>query len=1054
MSVDHSSVTDSYYYHSDFDHDDKMEYCTTLSKITLYGRSEEECNLKAAFDNLSLGESKRMIKVLVHGESGLGKTALVETVRVHAFNSNGLFVMGKYFQNTEVQEPYSAIMAAFSDLCDLVSQSVDYNEDLRREVQKKLGVENIRILRAFISNFAPFLETQENNAYEEFVDIRSGSLFPKFLVACKCFLQAFSFENRVVVFFLDDIQWADEGSKLLISLLLKDRDLRNIMLILSYRDENASDVTDITKFDSGNHNLINIGLRNLQFDDVFKLVTDIFGNVDEHKTISFTNIILAKTIGNPFHVVQFIEFVKQEGFVLFDKKLNAWDFDAEEMKNGVMLSDKIADLLTKKITRLPTEVQECLKIAALVGFSFEKEVILFVLSHMLDQSSRPVDNNNSQFNSERVSKKLVLAIEEGFIDKTRQGYQFTHDKIQGAFQSIIAKSEKNKLHHLIGEAFAAKMEPESDYFAATHLLQAPDYLHQKSNRIKLANLCLNAATYCSVKCAFGVASSLLHEALALIDDTTKWISDHDLSFKITVNLAKFELIIGNHIACSDLVKTALLHAQSNEMIVDCLMIDIECNMAQNNIDGSIIAARNTLSQLGISLPCKISVFHVASKLLKVKLMLRGKSDSDILNLPRMTESAMSISVKVLINMCMYCFMKDEEFLAVYSALLATELTLKHGLNAYAATALTIYGVAELSNGNRKRAYRFGKLALLLQERLQSIPALCPTTAIAHSTLTHWYDPLLESPLRLQKAAIAGLEIGDIVNGAFSFAMSYGIHLVLGTNLQDLKVLMLANDKILRDLSQEAMAMWTHAYVQLVLNLTSHEASDWKELLNLNGEIIDEATYFGHAQDAKHMLLISIGWYAKGMLAFWFGVWSIAEEMFQDIMNKDNSFHFGFGGIQVHFFAGISSYSRYDQTFNKKHLKLARKHKAALMKFKSQEYPLSRAYLSLIEAEDLAAKNASASRAVMVSYKTSIDAFASEGLHHFEALANERAGYYQLKLKSYGEARASFQRAIHLYDHKWGASAKSYWLQEKCDQALGCLVQNERFLVGQSLTIPG
>jgi hypothetical protein len=56
-----------------------------------------------------------------------------------------------------------------------------------------------------------------------------------------------------------------------------------------------------------------------------------------------------------------------------------------------------------------------------------------------------------------------------------------------------------------------------------------------------------------------------------------------------------------------------------------------------------------------------------------------KTDEDILNLPFTQDRFASNAVKLLVRICTYCLLKDEVEMAVFSALLATQLTLKHGL---------------------------------------------------------------------------------------------------------------------------------------------------------------------------------------------------------------------------------------------------------------------------------------------------------------------------------------------------------------------------------------
>ena len=98
-------------------------------------------------------------------------------------------------------------------------------------------------------------------------------------------------------------------------------------------------------------------------------------------------------------------------------------------------------------------------------------------------------------------------------------------------------------------------------------------------------------------------------------------------------------------------------------------------------------------------------------------------------------------------------MQEEENQAVYSALLATELTLKGGLSPYSTGALTIYGVVELSNGDHRRAYIFGRLALALLGRIKNKDAECPTTVTALSLFPHRYEPVRDMPDVLSRQRI-------------------------------------------------------------------------------------------------------------------------------------------------------------------------------------------------------------------------------------------------------------------------------------------------------------
>ena len=53
------------------------------------------------------------------------------------------------------QEPYSAITAALSDLCDLTIQSNDYNTDQQVEIEEALGSDLLLLSKLFLVRRTP-----------------------------------------------------------------------------------------------------------------------------------------------------------------------------------------------------------------------------------------------------------------------------------------------------------------------------------------------------------------------------------------------------------------------------------------------------------------------------------------------------------------------------------------------------------------------------------------------------------------------------------------------------------------------------------------------------------------------------------------------------------------------------------------------------------------------------------------------------------------------------------------------------------------------------------
>jgi predicted ATPase len=1020
--------------------------------IPIVGRSKEISLLREAFYCLQLEESdtknnlamKKRVIALVHGVSGSGKTSLVEKSLRQQITSDaqGFFVSGKYEANFEIREPYAALLAAFSDLCDLTIQSADFSQ--RRDViRERMGYQSAKILVKAISNLMTIWKNVEEvldfhsdtHDHSTFLpEARESTAFATFMIACKSFLMAMSCREHPIILFLDDIQWMDDGSRQLLTYFLNDAALTNIMFVLTYRSEDQDNIYDFLQETRKLPDILDIELRNLEFNAVFNLIATMLGSTTS-SVEQLSKIIASKSSGNPFHVTQFLKCIQRENLMTFNTETLIWEFDVDEIHRDVMVSEKLADLLTLRIKKLPTHVQYCLKIASLIGYRFNKELLIKVIISI--QDSRIQDLSTS-LSLDSVTLSLSEAMAIGFIEKIRDGYQFSHDRIQQSFVSMVDESERIHFHLKIGLVYLKYQGSESDYYAALHLHQVPNYTNTEFTRVRFAEINLNAAKYCVKIGAFMDASVFLQRGLALINPEDMWFQHFDLSYELTQMLSRVELIIGHHDSCIEKARETLIRAKTTKMKVDALLIEVECCMARNQMEETIKAANRALSILGVSMPHKITMRHVMIKLLKIKFMIGQKSDNYILSLPKMKDESMAIAVRLLLHIYLYCLLKNEDSQGLYSALLATEITLKNGLNAYAASALTIYGVAELASGNYRRAYRFGKLAISLLDKFQNREAECSTIAFSLSTLTHWYDPIREMPPILFRASNNGFEIGDVVYGSFCLCLCYGTQTLIGENLERLEVIMRSHFQKIQNLSQDAMIMWVQPALQYVSNLRTQDVMYWYDLTNLTGDVMNESIFIQESLKANHQTLIMTAWIYKAQLSYLFGEWAKAESVLQDMMQMCDAFYFTFGIIPTSLFGGLASFSLFRENGKRKHLRLAKKNQNTLKGVQRRGSPNAPVFLNLLNAEALSIKKSAKSHAVTTAYGIAIEAMAREKYPQFEALANERAGFYQIRCKNRVAAEMYFERALELYKYDWGSITKHDWLSEKVEQALSML----------------
>jgi predicted ATPase len=231
----------------------------------------------------------------------------------------------------------------------------------------------------------------------------------------------------------------------------------------------------------------------------------------------------------------------------------------------------------------------------MLGFCFDEEMITEVKASIFAHLSGNYRNDEAYSMAiSSVSTTLDEALKGGFIESCKSGYQFSHDKLQAAFQTMLNENEASQLHGIIADIYADRGDPESIYHAVNHLKHCKEAIENNKERVKHAEMYLTAANFCKDRSAFIQASELLSLGLDFPDNNNKWESHFDLTFEMTKKLAKAELIIGNFESCWSLALVVLDHAKTKEMKVNALVTYVECFMAQNDVHASTKASKQAL----------------------------------------------------------------------------------------------------------------------------------------------------------------------------------------------------------------------------------------------------------------------------------------------------------------------------------------------------------------------------------------------------------------------------------------------------------------------------
>src|SRR6516165_2216006 len=211
------------------------EYDTPNRPLTpekLYGRQGEVEILLTSFDRIVNGGLPEL--VLVSGYSGIGKSSVVNELHKVLVPPRGLFGSGKFDQYKR-DIPYATLAQAFQNLTrPLLSKNEAELTKWRDALRDALGP-NARL----IVNLGPELQLIIGEA-PPVPDLPPQDAQRRFQLVFRRFIGVFARPEHPLALFLDDLQWLDSATLDLIEDLLTQSDVRHLMLIGAYRDNEVN----------------------------------------------------------------------------------------------------------------------------------------------------------------------------------------------------------------------------------------------------------------------------------------------------------------------------------------------------------------------------------------------------------------------------------------------------------------------------------------------------------------------------------------------------------------------------------------------------------------------------------------------------------------------------------------------------------------------------------------------------------------------------------------------------------------------------------------------
>src|SRR5580658_2095012 len=788
----------------------------------LYGREREVDALLAAFDRVVTQGRPEL--VLVSGYSGVGKSSVVNELHKVLVPPRGLFASGKFDQYKR-DIPYATLAQAFEMLVRqiLVTSEAEVHQ-WRDTLEEALGPNGQLIIKLVPE--MEFLIGKQPPA----PDLPPQDAQRRFQLVFRRFLSVFARSEHPLALFLDDLQWLDAATLDFIEDLLSQSDVTHLMLIGAYRDNEVDSshplIRKLEAIRKAGATVQEIVLAPLVREDLEHLIADAI-HCEPDTASPLARLIHDKTAGNPFFAIQFIASLAEEGLLVFDHGEGRWSWEVNRIR-AKGYTENVAHLMVEKLSRLPAEIQDALKLLACLGNSTE-----FTTLRMVFQESE-----------EDIQSQLWEAIRAGLVFRSEDSYTFAHDRVHEAAYSLITGQSRAETHSRIGWLLAERTPSEkleeSVFEIVNQLNRGSDLITSRAERERLAELNLMAGRRAKLSTAYASALKYFTFGRELLTDDA-WQHNSDLIFSIECLLAECELLTGNLVRADDRLSKLAQRAKGSHEMAVVTRLRLTAYTASDRSDHGVELCLEYLRRDGSIWPLHPTTDEVRHEYDRVWALVGGREIEEFIDLPLMTNPEVLDVLEVLTEVLTPAVFFDER-LSSFLLCRMVSISLEHGNTAAACFAYVWFAVIARSHfGNYKDAFRFGRLGYDLVEKRGLTTYQARTYMSFGNLVLPSVRHAMEGRELVRRAFEAAYQNGDVTFGAYSLEQ-------LTTNL-------LAAGDPLAEVQREAesgLAFAQKAQFGLVVDLISGQVQFVRMLRGLttkfgcfNDEQFDELEFERH-----------------------------------------------------------------------------------------------------------------------------------------------------------------------------------------------------------------
>jgi predicted ATPase/class 3 adenylate cyclase len=953
----------------------------------------------------SLEGAPRLVALV--GAAGVGKTALVQSLRATLAERRGALARGK-FDAIANPSPYAAIRQALTEVAlDVVSRLQRDREALGESLRRALG-DVAGVVAEMVPAMAHVLGVADPPPPLGPVEAQHRLVF-----AFVTFVRELCAAGPVALF-LDDLQWADAASLHLLRALLRTREIRGLAVIVAAR------ATDDDGLSGGLQDLVaqleaeGVGsdvttLSPLDRDAVTELVAAVV-HAPRAEVESLAAEVWIRSKGNPLFATQFLRAVHGAGGLRFDRARGVWAWNLAVIREAPVTGD-VVEFLRRRLDELPRETRALMALAATLGAQPPIDVVARAAGIATDAARRA----------------LAPALDAGLLTghearpavtetprESGSALRFAHDRIQEEAAALIAVGERPAVRLQIGrllvDAGAADAGGERLFDAVQHLNAGRALVLDPDERRQHAALNLRAGEFARSAAAFVDARACFDAGLALLDGG----APDDLRLRLTHAAAEAALLVADYDGLQRLLDGAQASLRTANERARFLMLEVRACSARLEPLRSLERAFAACALLGFDIPLRPRKDQVVRALLSCRRAVARHPPEGLLSRPAEGDADVILAGHILSHVTGAAYIASPDVWLMV-ALTLVEITVRADVTPVSAMALSLYALSQVAVGDLDAARRFGDLAARLSAR-QECREYGPRTAfVLGDFIRHWSEPHRNVLDGMREAFREARALGDPEWAGYSAVVWTFTAVMTGVPLAEVEAQASEFSAALRD--NRVTLLMHDQWRQVVHGLTGRgRGHPWE----LDGETAFDERTPRELEAAKDLTSLCAYHINKLALCYWFDRddealrhADAAEALLGSLVGAPHVPYF-------HFYAALARIRVLPGAAGPRAAALARV-TASLgrMAWWARHAPANyRHRETLIRAELQRVLGLPGTTAL---YARAIESAREAGFIHEEALAHTLAARAALARRREGAARMHLRRAWELWG-AWGATA--------------------------------